>query len=314
MTRRLLLPLLILLLTTAGLRAQQIVEFSQFRENAFFFNPAVAGSENNPMAYLSGRMQWTNIDRSPFTVNAAFHMPFDRKNIAAGGYLFNDFTGPTSQTAFGGSFAYRIIFSEDRPGVSEHKSLSFGLGVSVVQHRLRGDRLRPDIPDDPEIISSTGSQFFPDASFGIFYNSKKLYAGLAVPQLISVDISVDDRNDTETTIRRMQHYYALFGGKIHLNKKARNATPLYLDGAFNLHYVIGAPPQVTTSLRFEMEDTFFAGVGYRSIETLFFEAGFTISEQFRLNYSYDLGVSDLRPDLGQVHEIFLGYRFAKSFY
>ena len=154
--------------------AQQLPDYTIAKENLFSYNPALAGSEEANVVYLTGRMQWTKMRNSPFTAFLAYHQPIENKKIGIGGYFFNDFTGPTSFTGLNLSFAYHIIFSEYRPGVSESKRLSFGLSASAVQYRINGSKIHLDIPQDESLYTYKGSQFFPDASFGVNFKSKKI--------------------------------------------------------------------------------------------------------------------------------------------
>jgi type IX secretion system PorP/SprF family membrane protein len=140
---------IIFIIESNSIYAQQIVDFSMFRENQFLFNPAMAGSEQASVAQVNVRKQFTNINSSPFSANVSFHTEMKKKNIGLGGYLFNDFTGPTSYTGINFSFAYRIVFSEYRSGVSEYKALSFGLSSSLVQHRLNGSKIKLDAQGKP---------------------------------------------------------------------------------------------------------------------------------------------------------------------
>lgn len=66
---------------SSGLFAQQIPDFSLFRENAFLYNPAVAGTDQASVITLSVRKQWTNIKSSPFTAIASYHTSLPKKNI-----------------------------------------------------------------------------------------------------------------------------------------------------------------------------------------------------------------------------------------
>ncbi|MCB9256029.1 MAG: PorP/SprF family type IX secretion system membrane protein [Chitinophagales bacterium] len=308
------LPLLLVFLF-AKLNAQQLPDFSLFRENTFIYNPAVAGTDQASVINLSVRKQWTNINQSPFTAVATFHTSIENKNIGVGATIFNDFIGPTSFSGIGGSFAYNLVFSEYRRGISEYKVLSFGLAASLVQYRINGSKIRLDQPTDQAIFNNRGSQFFPDASFGIFYKSKTLFASVAVPQLLQLNVPIAGQNDEKTKFKKMQHYYAMFGGKIFFKKNSGpNDTPMYLEPAFNFHYVIGSMPQAILSARFAMQDVFFAGIGYRSLSTMIFEGGFTIKKAVSIFYSYDMGAGNVRQDVGQVHELGMKFKFKKDFF
>lgn len=304
--------IIVLLVFGTELIGQQLPDFSFFKENQFAYNPAMAGNEQNMFVYLSARRQWSKIDKSPTSINAAFHTPLKNDALNVGATIYNDFTGPTSYTGIGGTFAYRIIFSRYRPGVSEYKALSFGLSASVVQYRLNGHLLELDDPNDPEVIAASGSQFFPDASFGIYYHTKKFYVGAAIPQLLYLNVPIAAR-ENKTTFKKVQHYYLAFGGKIFI-RDGYNLRDLSIDTDFNLHYVIGSPPQGFASARFTVEELCFVGLGYRSVSALIFQAGVTIKNRFDIGYSYDLELSNIRGDLGSVHEVYMSFELKKKMF
>ena len=99
-----------------SLSAQQLPDFSLYRENAFLYNPAVAGTDQASVINLSVPKQWTNIKSSPFTAISSYHTSIESKNIGVGAVIFNDFIGPTSFTGITGSFgllAYALFKQTD---------------------------------------------------------------------------------------------------------------------------------------------------------------------------------------------------------
>lgn len=308
--KKIILSLGVLVLGFSLIKAQQLPDYSIPKENLFNYNPAVAGTEQASVVYITARKEWTKIKESPFSANLAYHQPLKNEHIGLGGSLITDFTGPTSYVGLNISFAYHLIFSEYRPGVSERKTLSFGFSGSVVKYSINGSKIKLDIPQDDALYAYKGSQFYPDAAFGIYYKSKRVTASLSVPQLLHLDVPITSRQiDKDSELKKMQHYFGFFSYKILLNKKAMNNTKMYLEPIANIHYVIGAPFQGVVSLRYSLEDTFFAELGYRSLSTMIFGAGFTVAKRFSVSYAYDFNISTVRKDLGSVHELQLRFKF-----
>lgn len=296
--------------------AQQVPDFSLFRENAFIYNPAVAGTDQADVIFLTARKQWTNIKASPFTIVAAYHTSLEKKHIGVGAQIFNDFSGPTSYSGITGAFAYNLVLSKYQSGVSNYKVLSFGLSASLVQYRINGDKIKLDQPQDNTIFNGRRSQFFPDAAFGIYYKSKKFFASASIPQLLNLNVPFQGDGAGVTKFKKMQHYYTMFGGRIFFGEKksVNNSAKFYLEPGVNFHYVIGSMPQVMVSTRFAMQETFFVGLGYRTLNTIMMEGGFTIKKVFSLSYAYDMGAGNVRRNVGQVHEISLRYMFNQDFW
>lgn len=305
---------LLFIIFSSTLFAQQLPDFSLFRENAFLINPAVAGTDQASVVGLSIRKQWTNINQSPTTVAAYFQTGIENKNIGLGATIFNDFIGPTNFTGLSGSFAYNLVLSDEKPGISHYKVLSFGLSASIMQYRINGAKILLDQPQDNAIISGRSSQVYPDASFGIYYKSRTLFASASIPQLLQLNVPFTTDYDEKSRFKKMQHYYAMFGGRIFLGKNKEAASKqLFIEPAFNFHYIINSKPQAMLSTRFAMKDVFFVGLGYRTLSTVMMEGGFTIKKQFSVSYAYDMGAGNIRQDVGQVHELGLKFNFGKYF-
>lgn len=313
--KKILLSLSVLVVCFTSLKAQQLPDYTLAKQNLFNYNPAVAGTEQASVAYITARTEWTKIKNSPFSANLVYHQPLKNEHIGLGGSITTDFTGPTSYIGGNLSFAYHLIFSEYRPGVSERKTLSFGLSASLVQYSINGSKIQLDQPQDDALYAYKGSKFYPDAAFGIYYKSKRVTASLSIPQLLHLDVPITSRQiEKDSELKKMQHYFGLFSYKFLLNKKAMNNTKMYLEPIVNVHYVIGAPFQGVASLRFSLEDKFFAEVGYRSISTMIFGAGLTIAKRFSLSYAYDFNMSTTRTDLGSVHELQLRFKFNEQYF
>ncbi len=305
---------LLFITLSTSIFAQQLPDLSLFRENAFLFNPAVAGTDQASVIGLSVRKQWTNIDQSPTTVVAFFQTAIEKKNIGLGATVFNDFIGPTSFTGLSGSFAYNLILSKEQPGISHFKVLSFGLAASVMQYRINGTKIKLDQAQDNAILAGKSSQLYPDASFGIYYKSRTIFASASIPQLLQLNVPFSNDYNEETKFKTMQHYYGMFGGRIFVGQNKDAASKqLFIEPAVNFHYIINSKPQAMLSTRFAMKDVFFVGLGYRTLSTVMFEGGFTIKKQFSVNYAYDMGAGNVRKEVGQVHEIGLIFNFGKIF-
>ena len=57
----------VLLLVVGAVSAQQLPHYSQYIDNQYAFNPAVAGSEEHFEANLNNRFQWVGVQDAPRT-------------------------------------------------------------------------------------------------------------------------------------------------------------------------------------------------------------------------------------------------------
>lgn len=276
-------------------------------------NPAIVGTSGYFNVGLAFRKQWMSIESSPYSVYAAAEFPISGKNIGLGSFIMQDATGPISQTTFNMAFAYHISLGKGYTSNTqdiglEKGKLSFGLSASLVQYRLDGTDIELDDETDEQFLNKRGIRFAPDVSFGVYYTSKWVYAGISIPQIMGLNISMRE-NNREVNIKKAQHFYALVGGRIPVSSD--QSWIIEPSGWFR--YTMNGPPQGEINVRAMKDELVWLGVGYRTRSILSFQGGFWISKKFSLSYAYDLPLGDMRPDLGQTHEVFLGYRFLSSF-
>jgi type IX secretion system PorP/SprF family membrane protein len=291
--------------------AQQVEEFSLIRENAFILNPALTGNKGWLSGTATYRKQFTSIREAPYTAYLGMEGQIADKNVGLGGFFIQDQTGPTGQTGFGVSAAYQIRFNqhelmnEDQVhyNTSTRHMLTIGLGISVMQYRLRADKLNPDVQNDPSLSTLKGAQYFPDASLGIYYQYREFfYAGISVPQLFGLNIKYGATNGY-SEIRKVQHLNVLLGGKIPFGEYERVA----LEPVAALRWVKNAPLQADIGMRLKFLKTFWLGATYRTKSKVLFDAGVEILKIGRVCYSMDFEVSKLRKDAGLSHEVTIAF-------
>lgn len=298
-----------LLVFGGSAKAQQIEEFSLIRENAFVLNPALAGMQGWIHGTATFRKQFTQLDQSPYTAMFAMDGQIVGRNVGIGGYIIHDVTGPTGKTAGTISVSYNIPifkkFYRYSNGKTAH-NLSIGASVSFVQYRLRGDQLVVNDAGDPDLYTTKGSKFFPDASFGVYYRYKNnFYTGLSVPQIMGLNVNYAGA-DGSAQIKKLQHINFLVGGKIEFARGKFSLDPV---GA--LRWVKGAPIQGDVGLRAMAYKIFYVGVNYRSLNYMVFEGGVNVRNTFSISYAYDFNFSKYRRDIGSTHEVSLWFTIAE---
>jgi type IX secretion system PorP/SprF family membrane protein len=103
-------------------QAQQMAQYSQYMNNNYLLNPAVAGTEDYIDVKLSYRAQWTGIEGAPRTYYASVNSSLgdlrtqSKRTLrdwqggfhALGAIVYSDVTGPTSRTGLYGSYTYNL--------------------------------------------------------------------------------------------------------------------------------------------------------------------------------------------------------------
>lgn len=274
---------------------QQIPLHSQYMMDLSMVNPAVAGIYDFTPISLNFRQQWTGFKGSPITQSLNTHKYFG-KNVGLGLSFFNEVTSPTRRTGMQISFAYHIPLSRD---FSKH--LSMGISPVFFQHYLNTDLITTDQPDDPAVVNGFDNQFCPDANFGIMYTHKnKFYTGLSVFNLLQIrrdlfQVMDNVKNPIERT------YYLVAGYKFKVKDK------FSIEPSALAQYQANTPFQFDVNLRGVYADKFGLGVSYRYQDAVVYMAFVSVGN-FRLGYSYDMTLSDIKRYSYGTNEFHVSYR------
>ena len=90
--------IVIYILSTSTIFAQQVEQFTIVRENAVSLNPAYTGAQGYMHGNATYRNQYSKITDAPYTAFANFEYQFQEKNFGLGGMFVHDQTGPTGRT------------------------------------------------------------------------------------------------------------------------------------------------------------------------------------------------------------------------
>lgn len=311
--------LLIVLMGSSKLQAQQDKMFSQYMFNMLALNPAYAGSRDVLSATAIYRNQWGGMTGAPQTATFTLDMPVNRERVGLGIQLFNDQIGLENWTGAMLSYAFRIK-------MSERTTLALGLQGGLVNFRwnLAEANLGNNLTDPA--FAANVSKPLPNFGTGIYISNDRSYLGISVPYLIENNLSEYD-NAQRAKVRR--HYYAMGGfvigrGNVKLKPSmmARyvNGAGLSVDGNANLWYkdriafgVSYRHNRVSTyagQVQQDMEGNVLKGdalVGMIELQ---------LTDQFRVGYAYDWTRNRLNHNRQfltiPTHEIMIRYEFGSN--
>lgn len=276
-------------------KGQQMPFYSQYMNNDFFLNPAVAGSRDHIPVVLTFRKQWSGISYAPSTQTLSAHSQVF-KNMGVGGILFNDKTGPDRRTGIELAYAYHFP-------VTEKSKLSLGLAGYALQYVVDNTMLTLNEPDDIAIQNNKSTDILPDASGGIYFYSDKYYVGLSAPQLFQTKIEMKTEASELNTLVR--HYFFTGGYRIKINDDFE-AEPSLLMKA-----IVQAPAQMDINAKTIYKKLVWLGVSYRHNESVVMMIGAEKSN-FRVGYSYDATLSNIKKYSSGSHEIFIGINIPQN--
>lgn len=305
---RRLLTLIILILSTGALFAQQDAQQSQYMFNGIYINPAYAGYKENLNFHSYFRSQWTGIEGAPKSMSLAVDAIANNGNVGLALQISNDRLGAQTNLSAYANYAYRLRMNNE--GTSR---LALGFGVGVMQLGINNSLLNPN---DPEPYLATGMQstFVPDGRVGVFYSDDKYYAGISADNLISQFINVRNRG---FIAQPKPHYYLTGGALFPLSEDVLiKPSVLLKDDA-------GGPTSLDLNTFIMFGQRLWVGGSYRTGVKLYnktylqndlsrlnsFVAAMELFplENLRVGYAYDISIGPLKGYSGGTHEISIGF-------
>ena len=285
------------------LKAQQLPQITQYMNNNYSINPAVAGMYDYYQVNATIRNQWVGINDGPRTsVMSIYGKRSD--NVGLGGTLYNDVTGPTSRS--GGSASYTYTF----PLIDKIK-ISFALQGGFTQFKIIKD-LQTEHINDPLLLGGDVVRTLPDATFGLNFSGDKWYIGAAIPQLLSSELKLMD-DDFARIYDNVSQSGKLASHIFVLGSYTYDFNPLIsIEPSFFLRSVSGAKTQIDLGVKSEYKELFWLGMNYNINNDLSSVAallGFNINDRFNIGYSYGMPSSSSSNYYTGSHEFLLGVKF-----
>lgn len=158
--------------------AQQNVQYSEFMLNDYGLNPAVAGNSKGLMFMVGRRVQWAGFAYAPETNFASVTKSFGKKGYkrywhGVGAYVEQDKFGIFSNKAAYASYAIHLK-------LSSKYYFSFGLAAGVKSYAVTNSVFNEN---DPALMTRAPKVIVPDIIPGVYLYSKKIIAGLAIRNL-----------------------------------------------------------------------------------------------------------------------------------
>ncbi len=282
--------LILLMLVSLQISAQQDPQFTQYMYNTLTVNPGYAGSRGHLSILGMHRSQWVGINGAPTSQVLAIDGPVAEK-VGLGVVATYDELGPSNELFLDANFAYTL------PVGRNNERLSLGLKAGG---RLFNVDFSEGLFQNPDVAfqNNIENRFFPTIGAGAYYHTERAYLGFAIPNFFS-----EDHYDGETQeIATERLHYFLIGGLI------RDLTAdIKFKPAFFVKWVPGAPIIADLSANFMIRETVTAGIAYRWDDSFSGLLGLQISPNLNIGYAYDRTTTDLRNFNSGTHEVFLRF-------
>ncbi|MCK4922654.1 MAG: type IX secretion system membrane protein PorP/SprF [Bacteroidales bacterium] len=312
--------LLILLSGTSYLSGQQLPLYSQYMNNGFLLNPAMAGHDGFTSFNITSRKQWVGFQNSPLTysvsgqtrllkksyriitrpVRSNKYKPSSKGRVGLGGFVFNDINGLVARTGAQFTYAYHIYMRQSQ--------LSFGLAGQVFQYKIDMDKVstyKEDEIKDRVIDGAVNmAAFIPDANAGIYWTSPKFFLGFSANQLLQSPLNLGSNSLDE--FKMLRHYYLMSGYRF-----SRYQSEFELEPSFLIKTTEQLLPQADLSLKLYYKTDYWVGASFRTSGAI--SALFGVrSEKLYFGYAYDYSLSSIRKYSFGSHEIFVSIKFGSN--
>ena len=286
--------------------AQQDPQYSQYMFNQLVINPAYAGSKEALSAVMDLRKQWVSMPGSPRTGTISLHGPLPFKSLGIGGHLVNESIGPSKWTSASADIAYRFRLGKGK--------LSLGISAGIVNYNI--NLTDADYRDAGEVFPSQnlGPRTRFDAATGFYYYSPSFYIGGSITHLNSPNLysgsyttvgsgSVAPVNSS-LFFSLKPHSFLYFGKGFLINQNLVINPSIIFKNDGN---TIGS---FDVNCNFLIKQKFWLGLSVRSGYGLVALFQYSISDNFKIGYSYDQGFNKVGVVGQGSHEIMLGYNFS----
>lgn len=275
-----------------GLSAQQDALFNQYMFNMLVMNPAYAGTSDVFNATLIGRQQWVGLEGAPRTSTLSVHSPLPNDNMGLGFYIYTDQLGPVKNTGFLGTYSYRV-----RIGTGK---LSFGIQFGMKSEHIDFHKL--DVPEnDLNYFGTNEKNINLDANFGVYYYTDRYYIGLSSKHLMEPQVGVVQNDDGFVYSKLLRHFYGMAGIAFKLTDN------LIFKPSTLVKFVPDAPVQFDINASFLLYNVLWVGTSYRTERSFVLMTEILIGSKFRMGYSYDMFMDELKVTNLGSHEIMLSY-------
>jgi type IX secretion system PorP/SprF family membrane protein len=302
-----------MLFTFAISHAQQEILYTQYVFSQLAVNPSYAGNDEGTSLTALSRKQWIGLKGSPASYSFLGQglwknkktecrrvgrdkrslIPINSNQVGVGVILFKDHVGVSNTYIASFAYAYKIKFSSDR-------RLSLGLQASMLNYSQSNSLLDNPDTSDPVFMENV-SVFKCNFGTGIFYEDKRCYIGLSMPQILENKINPNTSSD-----KTLQQLFFTGGYVFYLNRFYK------FKPTIMARYTDGLPVQVDINANLLYRDKVWLGISYRYTNSVNFMVDMWLLDNLRMGLAYDYPINEINKVSHGSVEVMVNYVFLKS--
>jgi type IX secretion system PorP/SprF family membrane protein len=287
-----LLFLILATLLAKPIFAQKELIISQYMHHQYTLNTAFGGSGEALSLFGSYRKQWVDVGGAPASMFFAAHTPLKNDQVALGFELFNHQYSAVKNTGATASYTYRI-----KPSATSWLALSLNAGVAFTNGNWSDVLIKN--PDDPA-FEYNDHRTIPITGVGVAWYGSKFFTGFSIPNVFYTDITQYDKTKFELN----EAFYLFTGGYLFQINNWIQWQPSVL---VNYHQHLKSYADLSNSII--LQNKLWLGVTYRTLGEVSALAGYQITPQLRVVYSYDYQTGEIGTYNNGSHELSIHYHF-----
>ncbi|MCC9138418.1 type IX secretion system membrane protein PorP/SprF [Pontibacter silvestris] len=319
----LLLPFLFFLCCKVS--AQQHPQLTQYMQNNYLANPAVAGVEDYGDVRAGFRSQWVGLERAPTTFYMSIHAALNKndRNVTplrlqhrrvhsnstvnrnnrfyrkphhgAGAIAQVDMAGMIRASTLNLSYAYHLP-------LTQRATLSGGVSAGFTQLAVNHSFFL-QTPNDPLLFGDTGNLLRTNLGLGLWLYGQDYYIGISGTQLLGGGIKKPDAAQQGPRALLQPHYYFTGGYRLQVSPGLTLTPSVMAKAAAN------GQTAVDLNLKALYAQRFWAGISYRHKDAMAGMVGVYLNHLLDVSYSYDFAISEMSSINSSSHEVVVGLKF-----
>lgn len=285
--------------------AQQDPQYSQYQFNQMVINPAYAGSKDALSAVIDIRKQWSGFEGAPSTQSFSFHGPLSKKRIGLGLSAYNDAIGPKRVTAAYGNVAYILP-------ITNKLKLSLGIRAGVVNYVYDFNKINYKDAGETNALANLGTnRLKPDFDAGLFLKSNSFYFGFSATHLNAAYVYQDKVSYTNVTGSQTEYdlTYKLNTHIFGIISKGFAVNDNFVINPTIIYKGTKSVGNIDLNLNFLIKQRVWLGAFARSSGAVGALVQVIVTNNIKIGYSFDKSLGKVQKQLGNGHEIMIGFDF-----
>ena len=273
--------LIIVVFYSLGYQGQQTLQYSNYLENSFYLNPAVAhlGKKSLNIIY---RNQWIGFEGAPKTTFLSYQSSLSHKKDVKsssfsnfGGFLQNENIGAFRSFKINISYTYSFL-------LTSNWRLSFGSFLGVQQLGLDVSNITLFESNDP-VVDVSNFSLLPDFSTGVALTNNNNFFGISAKQIFQNNWKQIINSD----LSRNESSFVFIAAKKILLRNVDFTPNVMFDftGQFN--------PKLIAGLKIAYKQFLSTGIAVRNVNSFLGQFKIIFSNNLQITYAHDFSYSNI---------------------